>query len=295
MAIFYKAGIIQINAQGAQAHDNLYHAFGAAGIMAGIAAVALLGCAQVIQRPVNSRLDLGLGLIAGQSLEGHAGDVGVALTGTALVGQVPATVVKLPGKDLVHIHLPCGLGLGVLVPGHIIISCVQRDQRPNRAVDALPNGLVKVSQRGEQVIACHIGGIGADGGEGHDQAGIFGVLLVVEVTFVFLHIVLHRGVIIIPVFLGYVVAGTGQADDSPFAAHGSHLRLTNGVEHILGAALYCGGQIRLRRKCGDTQAEQQHESQEKACSAFENCFHRNSFPCRGVLRPGTPFVISSIL
>ena len=45
-----------------------------------------------------------------------------ALTGTALVSQVPAAVVQLPAKDLVHIHLPCGLGFGVLVPGHIIIS-----------------------------------------------------------------------------------------------------------------------------------------------------------------------------
>lgn len=84
MAVFDKSGIIQINAQGAQAHDDLYHAFGAAGIVAGIATVALLGCAQIIQCPVNGRLDLGLGLVTGQSLEGHAGDIRVALTGHRL-------------------------------------------------------------------------------------------------------------------------------------------------------------------------------------------------------------------
>lgn len=90
--------------------------------------------------------------------------------------QRPTAVRQFPRKQLVHIHLPCCLHVGIRIFGNFIVPAVQRQQREDRAVDALLGDLFEIRKRAQQVESGYAGRIFSNGGQRQHGAGILGVL-----------------------------------------------------------------------------------------------------------------------
>ncbi len=132
----------------------------------------------------------------------------------------------------------------------------------------------EIAQRGQEVIARDVRRVAADGGQGEDDAGIFGVFPFVQHAGAVFDVLLDARVVIVKVIRGERIAGTGQADDGPLAADGADLRHFDGGEHIGGAALQLaldagGGQDRGGQR--DEDAERQDEGGE-----FTDFLHHGS-------------------
>ena len=253
VAVFHKAPIVQGDAQLAQRHQDLRGALGAGHTLALKAAIGVLPPAHAGEGFLRCLGHGALILIPGKGLQGHAGDVrvgGIIAGGLQLRAavQAPAPVRELTRQDPVHIHLPGGLGLGLGIFRDLISAAVQSDERPDGAVEALPDGPFIVPQGGEQIVPGHIGGVCADGRQRDDEAGIFRILLLVQNAAARLHIVLHPRVVLVPIGLRHRNAAPGQTDDRPLASHGAHLRLGHRVQHVCGGGVQRVGQRRRGRR-----------------------------------------------
>ena len=142
-AVFHKPGVLQGDAQFAQSNHHLGAALPVGHPLGGEGAVRVLQPGQAGEALGDRLLYVCLVLVPGQGLEGHGGEVRVSRSG---FGQVPAAPRQLAGENVIHIHLPGGLGLGLGVLGHGVVPAVQGQQGPDGAVDPLPDGLVIVPQ-----------------------------------------------------------------------------------------------------------------------------------------------------
>ena len=206
-----------IDTQGAQGHQHLGGGLAAAGRARhlGERTVGLLHGAEPGQRLVHSGLHRFVGLVVGgQRLDGHGGHVHV-IRGVGAV-DVPRAAVLLQGQD----------GLHQRVAGHAarrgIVMAVQGDQRPHRAVGALPLDVLHIVQTGQQIEAAHIGDILADGRQGQDQPGVVRGLIAVEAVGLGIDIFLDIGHRVVIVPGGHGAPAAGQADGQPLAADAAH-------------------------------------------------------------------------
>ena len=206
-----------IDTQGAQGHQHLGGGLAAAGHARhlGKRAVGLLHGAEPSQRLVHSGLHLFVGLVVGSKrLDGHGGHVHV-IRGVGAV-DVPRAAVLLQRQDGLHQrvagHAACG-GIAVAVQG---------DQRPHRAVGALPLDVLHIVQTGQQIEAAHIGDILADGRQGQDQSGVVRGLIAVEPVGGGVDLGLDVGHSVVVVALRHGAAAAGQADGQPLAADAAH-------------------------------------------------------------------------
>ena len=206
-----------IDTQGAQGHQHLGGGLAAAGRARhlGERTVGLLHGAEPGQRLVHSGLHRFVGLVVGgQRLDGHGGHVHV-IRGVGAV-DVPRAAVLLQGQDGLHQrvagHAACG-GIAVAVQG---------DQRPHRAVGALPLDVLHIVQTGQQIEAAHIGDVLADGRQGQDQTGVVRGLIAVEPVGGGVDLGLDIGQSVVVVALRHGAAAAGQADGHPLAADAAH-------------------------------------------------------------------------
>ena len=206
-----------IDAQGAQGHQYLGGGLAAAGRARhlGERTVGLLHGAEPGQRLVHSGLHRFVGLVVGgQRLDGHGGHVHV-IRGVGAV-DVPRAAVLLQGQD----------GLHQRVAGHAarrgIVMAVQGDQRPHRAVGALPLDVLHIVQTGQQIEAAHIGDVLADGRQGQDQTGVVRGLIAVQPVGGGVDLGLDIGHGVVVVALRHSAAAAGQADGHPLAADAAH-------------------------------------------------------------------------
>ena len=206
-----------IDTQGAQGHQYLGGGLAAAGSTRhlGERTVGLLHGAEPGQRLVHSGLHRFVGLVVGgQRLDGHGGHVHV-IRGVGAV-DVPRAAVLLQGQDGLHQrvagHAACG-GIAVAVQG---------DQRPHRAVGALPLYVLHIVQTGQQIEAAHIGDVLADGRQGQDQTGVVRGLIAVEPVGGGVDLGLDIGHGVVVVALRHSAAAAGQADGHPLAADAAH-------------------------------------------------------------------------
>ena len=206
-----------IDTQGAQGHQHLGGGLAAAGRARhlGERTVGLLHGAEPGQRLVHSGLHRFVGLVVGgQRLDGHGGHVHV-IRGVGAV-DVPRAAVLLQGQD----------GLHQRVAGHAarrgIVMAVQGDQRPHRAVGALPLDVLHIVQTGQQIEAAHIGDILADGRQGQDQPGVVRGLIAIEPVGGGVDLGLDVGHSVVVVALRHGAAAAGQADGHPLAADAAH-------------------------------------------------------------------------
>ena len=238
----HKPGIVQGDAQLAQGHDHLHNALRVGGTPGGEAAVRAL-----LFRHTGQRLFCGFGhgrlvLILCQGLQRHAGDVRIGYAvpgagGLCSAEQAPAAVRELALQNAVDIHLPGGLRLSLRIYRHGIIPGIQGNERPDGAVEPLPDGLVVVPQGLGQVIAGHAAGVFSNSAEGHNDAAVFGVFLVVEFALAGSDIRFHGGVVVLIVFLRYGIAAPDQAQHGPFPADGAHLRAFHRLINVLRRVL----------------------------------------------------------
>ena len=206
-----------IDTQGAQGHQHLGGGLAAAGRARhlGERTVGLLHGAEPGQRLVHSGLHRFVGLVVGgQRLDGHGGHVHV-IRGVGAV-DVPRAAVLLQGQD----------GLHQRVAGHAarrgIVMAVQGDQRPHRAVGALPLDVLHIVQTGQQIEAAHIGDVLADGRQGQDQPGVVRGLIAVQPVGGGVDLGLDIGHGVVVVALRHSAAAAGQADGHPLAADAAH-------------------------------------------------------------------------
>ena len=271
VAVFDETAVIQRNPQLAEGDDDLRSGFDVRRAPGGVAALAVLGFGKPGKGLVGGGLDGFLVLIFGKGLQGHGGHVGVGIAGA---GEVPAAVSKLVIQDLVDVELARGLGFGGGVFRDVVAAGIEGDERPDGAVEALPDRFFEIAQRGQEVIARDVRRVAADGGQGEDDAGIFGVFPLVQHAGAVFDVLLDARVVIVKVIRGDRIAGTGQADDGPLAADGADLRRFDGGEHVGGAALQFaldagGGQGRGGQRGED--AERQDEGGE-----FTDFLHHGS-------------------
>ena len=144
MTVFHKAAVSKVNSKLAERNNNLRDRFDVRRSPRRIAAFAVLHIGEIIQCLVCCALDRFLVLIFCQRLQCHCGNIHIRI---ACVSQRPSTVFFLILDDLIDVELARGLCLCGRIFGNIVIAGIQRDQCPNGAVQALPDGLVEVAQR----------------------------------------------------------------------------------------------------------------------------------------------------
>ena len=268
MAAFHKAAVIQRNPQLTERDDDLRSGFDVRRAPGGVAALAVLGFGKPGKGLVGGGLDGFLVLIFGEGLQGHGGHVGVRIAGA---GEVPAAVSKLVIQDLVDVELARGLGFGGGVFRDVVAAGIEGDERPDGAVEALPDRFFEIAQRGQEVIARDVRRIAPDGSQRENDAGILSVFSFMQHAGAVLDVLLDARIVIFIVICGNSVTGTSKTDNCPFAADGADLRRFDSGHHIGGAALYFildAG----RCKCGNSQREQDGKRQNQRCK-FTNLLH----------------------
>ena len=261
-AVLHKARIIHGDTQLAQCHDHLHDALGVAVAHGRKAAVALLLLAHAVQCLGNSCRNGTLALILCQRLQCHARDirVGYAVRLSFILRaaeETPAAVVKLAGQDAVDVLLTdaaCRFG---------IVLAVQRDECPDGAVQSLPDGFVVVAEGLCEVVTADTSRVKAKRGQRHDDAGVLGVLLVVEDTFAVLDVLLHAGVIVLIILLRDTVAAAGKTQHGPFAADGAHLRAGRRGVNVL-----------CRPRDGTVDRTAAHRGKGARCKRQRKCDHQ---------------------
>ena len=253
MAVLDEAGVVRRDAERRQRDQHLGAALGVRGPAAGEAAPGVLEGAQAGQPAGGGVAHVGAVPISGERLERHGGQVRVARA-----GEAPAAVRPLGREDLGEVRLPRG---AVIAPG------VEGDQRPDRAVDALPADLVHVAQRREEVPAVEVGGVLPQGGEGEDDTAVVGVLLRVEHAVVRGEIGRQVGAVGVPHGRGDVRPAAREAEDGPLAADGAELRRGRGGPDGLDGRREG---VAARRGRGRGDGAQEHEGEQER----EDAFHR---------------------
>ena len=266
VAAFHEMAVIQRNPQLTEGDHDLRDRFDVRRAPGGVAALAVLGFGKVGQCLVCRGLDGLLVLIFGEGLQGHCRHVGVGIAGA---GEVPAAVSKLVIQDLVDVELACGLGFGGGVFRDVVAAGIEGDERPDGAVETLPDRFFKIAQRGQEVIARDVRRVAPDGSQGEDDAGIFGVFPLVQHAGAVFDVLLDARVVIVKVIRGDRIAGTGQADDGPLAADGADLRRFDSGHHIGGAALYFILDVG-RRQRGNRQRQKDREGQNPCGNSFDS-------------------------
>ena len=263
VAAFHKAAVIQRNPQLTERDDDLRSGFDVRRAPGGVAALAVLGFGKPGKGLVGGGLDGFLVLIFGEGLQGHGGHVGVRIAGA---GEVPAAVSKLVIQDLVDVELARGLGFGGGVFRDVVAAGIEGDERPDGAVEALPDRFFEIAQRGQEVIARDVRRIAPDGSQRENDAGILSVFSFMQHAGAVLDVLLDARIVIFVVICGNSVTGTGKTDNCPFAADGADLRRFDSGHHIGGAALYFildAG----RRQRGNRQRQKDREGQ-NPCNSF---------------------------
>ena len=103
----------------------------------------------------------------------------------------------------------------------LITAAVQRQQRKDHAVDALPHRFVEVSQRQQQVESGSIGGVLPNSRKRKDHAGILRVFLPTQNAIDGYNVILDVFVIGVKVFLRCLEAGSCQSKHEPVSANRS--------------------------------------------------------------------------
>ena len=159
------------------------HAHGA------VAAVRELHFSQPVQRPVDGRgyLLSAFFLIVGRKrLQRHGRNIRVRRG----AGERPAAVRKLPVQKILHQHILRGLRAD---PAHLRDAVgrvgLERDQRPDRAVQPLALYLVKIRKILQQVVARHILRVLPDSRQHQDCLGVLRHLRVREHAVLLLQVV----------------------------------------------------------------------------------------------------------
>lgn len=174
--------------------------------------------------------------------------------------QRPTAVRQFPREQLVHIHLPCCLHGGIRVFGNFTLSAVQRQQRENRAVDALLGDLFEICQRFQQIEPSYAGRIFSNGGQRQHRAGILGVFALTEDSVLLPDSRFYIVIIGIVVFLRNLYTGACQPENQPVAANGTCPRLSHLRLQVAGRFSSCvsgfpaGGQ-------GEQQGEQEKDTE----------------------------------
>ena len=247
LAVLDKAGVgIGIDAPRGGGHDHLRDALGVDAAPGGIAAVILLDRGQLGKSALGSSCHLRLILIIDQRLQRHSRDIGIRLS----AAQRPAAAGQLLAEDIVNTLLADG-GVG----GGIVVR-IQRNQREDGAVDPLlGDPLHSLRAVGlDEIPVSHAGGIFADGGQRHDQAGILSGLHLMQRAVQIdgsrlLIDGLHNAAIVILEILAVqrIVAAAGQIQNRPFTGAGAKGgrgnglgQLVHGVVQHLADILRCG-------------------------------------------------------
>ena len=233
LAVLDKAGVgIGIDAPCGGGHDHLRDALGVDAAPGGIAAVILLDRGQLVKSALGSSRHLGLILIIDQRLQRHSRDIGIR----RIAAQRPATVGQLLAEDIVNTLLADG-GVG----GRIVVR-IQRNQREDGAVNTLPSDPIYTLRAVglDEIPIAHAGGIFADGGQCHDQAGILSGLLLMQRAVQIdgsrlLIDGLHNAAIVILEILAVqrIVAAAGQAQNRPFTGAGAKGGRGNGLGQLI--------------------------------------------------------------
>ena len=220
-SVLREALVIQRNAELRQRHDHLRDRFAVAGPPRDIPAVRLLQGGKDCKTALHGCRHVRLVAVFGKRLQRHCRNIHVRLP----TGQCPAAVRQRPRKQLVHIHLPRRLHGGVRILRNFIVPAVQRQQREDRAVDALPGDLFKVGKRFEKVKSGHISGIFPDSRQRQHRARIFGVFPVTQHTVLLPDCRFYIFVIGVKVFLRNLHTGTRQPENQPVSANRTCPRL----------------------------------------------------------------------
>ena len=285
VSVFDKTGVVQRNSQLAQSYDNLDTALGILSPPRGKTAFAVLLLGHARQRFLRRPCHCWLILILGQRLQRHPCDVrvGYAVSGGCRRGsseKAPPSVRQLALQYAVYVHLPGRLCLCPWVFRHGVISGVERNQRPDGAVKALPDGLVIVAQRFSQVISPHISGVLPNRAEGDNHPGILRIFLIVQLAVAGLHICLHSGIVVLIIAVRYIVPAPGQPQHSPFTADRPYLRILYGAVHIFCGILHriVQGLFGYGRLCSRQQACGQGQGKHKCESALFPFLHMTESP-----------------
>ena len=210
---------LRVNAKRRQGNDHLRGGLGAGiggavGVVGIEAAVLPLHCRQRRDRLVDRRPDLGVRAAVGrQRLQRHAGHIAV-IPGAA---EGPAAVRKLCSQDHIDQRLPGD----VAARGDLVVVGVERDQRPDRAVEALLLDEAHGVQALQQVVTADVRGIIARRRQREDQAGVLRGLRSAEpAVFVDVGIdVFHNARI---VAVRHFEAAAGQTQNDPLRAKDVH-------------------------------------------------------------------------
>ena len=204
-----------VNAQRCQRHQHLRRGFAILRPPAGEAAVGELGVGQQRQRLVHRRLHRRLPRVGGQRRQRHGGDVHVH----RVAHQRPAAVGAAGGQQLLHqrgaghrLRARCGRRVG-------ICAAVQRDQRPDGAVQSLTAKVFHVAQPRRQIHARHIGGVVSGGGDAQDRPGVLRGLIGVQPVPLRLRRVFHDRLVVDGGRLPLQQAGGAKPHHRPVTVH----------------------------------------------------------------------------
>ena len=143
MTVFHKAAVSNVNSKLAERDHDLRNGLYVGRAPRCVAALAVLRFGKVGQSLVCRGFDRFLILIFCKCLQCHCGNVHVGIAGA---GETPATVFHLIIQDFIDIKLPGCLRFGAGILRNFVIPGIERDERPDGAVHALPDGFFKVSE-----------------------------------------------------------------------------------------------------------------------------------------------------
>ena len=144
VAVFDETAVVQRNPQLTERDHDLRDRFDVGCSPRRKASLAVLHIGQVGHRLVRCGFDRFLVLIFCKRLQCHCGNVHI---GIASAGQTPTAVLHLILDDLIDVKLARGLRFCRGVFRNVVVPGVKGNERPDGAVQALPDGLFKIAQR----------------------------------------------------------------------------------------------------------------------------------------------------
>ena len=232
---FHKTAVIQRNPQLTECDNDLCDGFYIRGAPRGIATLAVLHFRKVGQCFICCGFYCFLVLIFCQRLQCHRCHVRIRITNAR---EIPTAIRHLIVQDFINIELARGLRLCGSVFRNIVIARIQGDKRPDRTVQALPDCFFKIAQRCEQIVACDVRRILANGCQCEDHTGILRIFSIMQHAGAVLNVLLHARIVIFIVIVWDGVAGTGKSNDCPFTTDGADFWCFDSRYHISSAALH---------------------------------------------------------
>ena len=266
VTVLYEAAVIQVHAQLAECDHDLRDGLDVRRSPRRKAALAVLHVGEISQCLVRCGFDRLLILIFCQRLQCHCSNIYIGIAGA---GQAPAAVLHLVIQDFIDVELPGRLCLCGGIFGNLIITGIQRNERPDGTVQTLPDGFVKIAQRREKIVARDLGRISANGSQREDDAGILRIFSFMQHAVAVFDVLFNARVIFIVIICGNGIPRTGKTDNCPFAADGADLRRFDSGHHISGAALYFILDAGCRQ-CGNGQRQKDCKGQNPSRNSFDS-------------------------